>query len=272
MRRVLIFVFSIIIILFIIFAVLFTLRAKLLSTILSKQLNTPVNITSVDFSHNKIEVYGLKILTPNDAVFKEAFSMEYLRIQAGIFDLLGKTRHIKEIFVSNTKVNLNLYNKTGTKSNWSEIIDNMGEESQDAASKPTEQESKFIIDDLNVQNAQLNLKRVDQNITQFPQISIRMQNLGSRDPLSLTELIKLIIAAVVREITLKYGLQQLFDQVLKNLPEKGLKGLKETFKGIQKEVPFLNKSGLLERDDALNNELLNDPIEIEFEPLEIKAA
>ncbi|NGX31792.1 MAG: hypothetical protein K940chlam8_01174 [Chlamydiae bacterium] len=246
MRKLLIFIFSVIGVALILFAVLFTLKAKFLSFVLSRQLKTPVEITSIEFSQNRIEVYGLKILTPSDSVFEEAFSMEYLRIQAGILDLLRNTRQIREIFISNIKVNINLYNSSGTKSNWSEILDHMKDESKDVNKKDTQQEAKFVIQDLNVQNAQLSLKRLNQNITEFPNISIRLQNLGSDDPLSLTELIRLIVAAVVRELTIKYGLQKLFDNVLKQIPEKGLKGLKETFKGFKKNVPFLNKSSSIE--------------------------
>jgi hypothetical protein len=218
------------------------MRAKLLSTMLSKQFKTPVEIRSVELSQNRIEIFGLKILTPEDSVFKEAFSMEYLRIQAGFFELLKKTRQIQEIFISGVGVYIHMYDQRGVKTNWSKIVDNMSDVAN--VKQETTPGARFIIADLKVQNTTLHLKRPNQNITVFPTISLHLKNLGSDSPLTLTEVIKIIVSQVMKEIALKYGLQQLFDSLLKQLPQKGVEGLKDTLEGVTKKIPFFKKSEL----------------------------
>ena len=165
MRRLFIFLLSVVGIILILFAIFYAMRAKVLSSILTKQLGTPVEITSIELSQNRVEVYGLSILTPEDPTFKKAFSMDYLRISASIFDLFKKTRQIQEIFISGIRVNVHMYNQAGTQTNWSKIINNMSDVQDVTQEKSPSDEARFTIRELQVQNATLALKKPDQNVT-----------------------------------------------------------------------------------------------------------
>jgi len=236
---------TVIIVLFVAAVVLgfvWSIRARVLAFVLSKQFDAPVKIESVEVQPGQIEIRGFEIYTPWDTQFPKSFIFSYLRVSASLWDLMfSSERKIEEIYVKDVFVGLHLYNALGTQSNWSNIINSMVKESENGVKEGEDEEMAFIIDDLYIDNATLHLKRPGKSLQRFPSIDVHIRDIGSNEPASVTRVIKLVISEVIRQLTLKYGLPKLFKDILRS-PKNIIEGVGKIIKKFP--VPFVKRNNV----------------------------
>ena len=203
------FIFTIVIIIIVLIALLgfgYLFAPKILSYILSKDVGTKVKIEDISFKRNEFNIKNLKIYNPPKSRTKEAFTTKTLDIKTTLKQLFAKKLIIDKIILDDIFVNIEFYNKQGTKNNWSEIIN------KNPAKKKSEKE--WLIKSLILRNLKVRVVNLDGTVKDYPKLNeIKLQNLSEESGFPISEIESAILQAVIKSIFSTHGLQELIKTV-----------------------------------------------------------
>ncbi len=226
----------------------------------TKALNVGVSVNKASFSllRGRLLLKNLAIRNPAGYQTPSLFEMDRLEIEADLPSFLGKTVHVKKIFID--AANLTVEQK-GLSNNLQEVLDHVS----NSRTKPTDPKQssegkEVLVDDLDITNTKVQVKLLpipgraeDLSITLTP---IQIQNLSSEKPITVAELVVRILGAVADGLARQGGhvlpgeitgpLKSVLDAG--GILESGKQVLDKTIRDIQKPAEDILKQS----QDLLN--------------------
>lgn len=194
-------------------------RADLAARFLSKGMNVPVTIQSLDLSTNEATINNLWIGNPPKSKTDTAFSSRTIQIEASLKELRGDPLTIKLIELKNIAVGIEKYSKDSSDNNWAHIL------SDGHPSK--KQDRNYLIETLILKNLTVSVTDADGKTKQYPTIArMEFHNISNETGFPVSEIEKAIFKLVMKELFKQYAVDLLksFDpnQVI-NAPNNPLK-------------------------------------------------
>lgn len=226
----------------------------------TKALNVGVTVDNASFSilRGRLILKNLAIHNPAGYDTPKLFEMDRMEIEADLPSFLGKTVHVKKIYIDSAGLTVE---QKGLSNNLQEVLDHISS----SKPKPTEPKQpsegkEVLVDDLDITNTKVQVKLLpipgraeDLSITLSP---IQIQNLSSDKPITTAELVVRILGAVADGLA-KQGGDILPSEITGPLQsvlgaggilESGKQVLDKTIKDIQKPAEEILKQS----QDLLN--------------------
>ncbi|HXF28806.1 MAG TPA: hypothetical protein VN457_03065, partial [Chlamydiales bacterium] len=112
-------------------------RAPFLATALSNALETTVKVKSLDFSKQGLQIRNLTIMNPPGCDIKNAFSVDKINVKMDWWEVIkgvsGISKNkiiIDQIKIEKPDMTVELFNATGSDSNWSRILAKLSSDAQ----------------------------------------------------------------------------------------------------------------------------------------------
>jgi hypothetical protein len=214
----------------------------------TKALNVGVTVENASFSllRGRLTLKNLTIQNPAGYDTPKLFEVDRMEIEADLPSFLGKTVHIKKIYLDAAGLTVE---QKGLSNNLQEVLDHV------ANSKPKTTEPKqpsqgkeVLVDDLDITNTKVQVKLLpipgraeDLSINLSP---IQIRNLSSDKPITTAELVVQVLGAIADGLA-KQGGGMLPSEILGPLQSvlgpdgilgSGKQVLDKTIQGIQKPV------------------------------------
>jgi len=204
------------------FAIWF-MKAELLSFALTAKTGVRMSVSSWDMNLHSMRFKNFRIRTPKDPVYPDAFKVDEIIIEAGLFDMLKRATHIKSIKVNSVFLGINI--KADGSSNWGQVVQKLSKGSSDTSgsSKSKSQDRKssapkstFIIDRFDVNNVLVGVNS-PKGKKEYGPTSIHLKNVGARQSMSLDGLIRTVVVEISDSMVRKYAIPMLFKGIGKVL-------------------------------------------------------
>lgn len=205
-------------------------RVPITSHLLSHAINNPLVLQDVDISLSLSRINGknVAILNPNDPVSQDAIRTKRLELKIKLFSLFTDTIIIEEIVMDKVEFFMDMYNVTGSDSNWKQIIQNIENKRirNERLGKNVKKVliKKIVLQDLNFtyRNPVLtdgkirSLKKIDQ---------FELDNVGKGHSLDAGQFVELISRVLIKQFTTLTG----YSDIIRSLPRLPLNLLKNIF-------------------------------------------
>ena len=211
MRKVFLFLFSLLLLIVIGSALVWTNKKTFLTHFLSKQLHTNVTIGTFDIAQQEIDIGKIWIGNPPPSQTSTAFTANHLSIQTTIKKLLGDPLLIEEIEIDDIFVGLEFYNQKGDDNNWSRMLQNDHEESKNP--RP------YLIRTLILRNLTVQLTKADGTTKKYPTIAkMEFHDISNETGFPIEEIQKAIFKLMLQDLFKQLNLDQLFQNIIPNVP------------------------------------------------------
>lgn len=218
-----------------------------------KALNVGVTVDNASFSilRGRLILKNLAIHNPAGYETPKLFEMDRMEIEADLPSFLGKTVHVKKIYIDSAGLTVE---QKGLSNNLQEVLDHVSS-SRPKSTEPKQpsQGKDVLVDDLDITNTKVQVKLLpipgraeDLSINLSP---IQIRNLSSDKPITTAELIVRILGAVADGLA-KQGGGMLPTEIIGPLQsvlgpggvlESGKQVLDNTIKDIQKPAEEILK-------------------------------
>lgn len=192
-------------------------KAELLSFAITAKTGVRVSLSSWEISLSQMRFKDFAIHTPKDPVYPKAFTVNEITIDAGLFDMLKQTTHIKSIDVNSVFLGINI--RPDGSSNWAPVIQKLSSgdssESEDSDKKDSNP-STFIIDDFKVSNVSVGVTTPKGKNTYGP-TSIHLERVGAHQKMTLDGLIRTVVVEISTSMVRKYAIPLVFKGITKSL-------------------------------------------------------
>lgn len=195
-------------------------KAELLSFALTAKTGVRMTVSDWDMNLHSMHFKNFRIRTPKDPVYPNAFKVDEIIIEAGLFDMLKRAAHINSITVNNVFLGINI--KADGSSNWGSVIEKLSSGSPDAGSsdknksKSKESKSTFVIDQFDVNNVLVGMNS-PKGKKEYGPTSINLRNVGAHQSMSLDGLIRTVVVEISSAMVSKYAIPMLFKGIGKVL-------------------------------------------------------
>lgn len=216
----------IIIVLFAAIALVWITKVPLSNRFLDRSLPLESKISSLNPWIDKTDIGDFYMKNVKDSKMDHALDIGLISANYNYSDLIGDKIIIEEVHIKDMKVAFEIYNITGSKSNWSLISEILSESAAtEAKGKP------FLIKRVIIENLELNSynKFLGGEITTKNIERLEFENIGSDQPLPKDKIISLFLSSITDQI---FQLPQV-DDILKNV-------LKEPGKILENPGGFLD--------------------------------
>ncbi len=179
-------------------------RISSVEKFLSQKLNTPVTVEEVSLSWNRLSLQELKIANPRPKKLPYAFETKEIVLEMSPWQLLQSTMHIKRVKVIDPLLSIELYNSSGSRNNWADLLNGIPASSGDR---------EFVIEELAFLNLSFQAVRSNGQAISLPVIPyLEFENIGSKNPLSINQLGRLLFQTILNSLS-KKGLDHLLEKV-----------------------------------------------------------
>lgn len=177
-------------------------RASIASMALSKNLEVPVQINSLDLSRTNATLQGFAIGNPPHYYGHTAFSARLISITSSIPQLRATPLIIDEIIMMDLLINLE-HTKNSSATNWSEILKHK---------KSNKSGRPYLIRRLVLRNLTVQTTSPTGQIKRYPTIEyMEFQNISDETGFPISEIQKAIFDRVMQDIFKKFGdIQKIF--------------------------------------------------------------
>jgi len=192
-------------------------KAELLSFAITAKTGVRVSLSSWEISLSKMRFKEFAIHTPKDPVYPKAFTIDEITINAGLFDMLKQSTHIKSIDVDGVFLGINI--RPDGSSNWAPVIQKFASgdsESSDSSDEEEKSSSTFIIDDFKVNNVRVGVTTPKGKNTYGP-TSIHLESVGAHQKMTLDGLIRTVVVEISTSMVRKYAIPLVFKGITKSL-------------------------------------------------------
>ena len=175
----------------------------------TKALNVGVTVDNASFSliRGRLLLKNLAIHNPSGYQTPSLFEMDRLEIEADLPSFLGKTVHVKKIYIDAAGLTVE---QKGLSNNLQEVLDHVSSSKPKPADPKQPSEGKeVLVDDLDITNTKVQVKLLpipgraeDLSITLTP---IQIKNLSSDKPITVAELVVRILGAVADGLAQQSG-------------------------------------------------------------------
>ena len=201
-------------------------RAPFLATALSHALDTEVKVQSIDLSKQGLQIRNLSIKNPPGCDVKNAFSVDKINVKMnwwplfkGLVGLSAEKIIIDQIKIEKPEMSVELFNTTGSDSNWSRILAKVSNRAQQQ--KTPTGERHFAIGKLTINEVKFQLTHHS-----LPQLSVQpiivdkmeIRDIGMNNDVALRDIALNVCMVLVQEASKQFALNQMSpEKVMKNL-------------------------------------------------------
>jgi len=207
MKRLLLFIISLILAVAIALIVAYTFKTKLIVYFLTNKLGVPVTIESTTIRKNELDINNLWIGNPEGSKTKRAFSSEINQIKGSPSELYNTPHTIDEVYMENIFVGVELYSADGKDNNWSLIL-----------TKKKVHETKprpYLIRKFIIRNLSIQLVKANGEVQNFPVIKeMVFYNISDETGFPIKDIEKALFNLVLKEVFKKIGLEQLMNTIV----------------------------------------------------------
>ena len=192
------------------------LRTSIVSGYLSKVLNLPVSIESLDISLNQITIQDLHIKNPKNSKLESAFTAQKIQLNVPLFNFFDSHVVISQVNIQSPFIGIEMYNASGSDNNWSQIIEQLNQPSSENSNETTKNNKTFTIEQLTISDLHIQAYNKALNgklLEPAPIKLIELRNLGKDNPQALKKLFSIIAFSLLKEITLKNHLEGILKDI-----------------------------------------------------------
>lgn len=211
MKKILIILFSLLIVLGIFFSVVYHFRVPLINRNLSKIFSVPVRLETFDLSLNQIAIGNFEIFNPPKSVVPKAMTIRSLSVDAPLWNYLEPHTNIDSITINGIDVDVEFYDPLYRNMNWDPIL---GSSTSSTKEAPKGQESSASVKRFTIQNLKITLRLPNQQ----PQVftvrgPVVYKNLDSRKGGATTVLADLVVRIVLQQVFSVQGLTRFANEL-----------------------------------------------------------
>ena len=211
MKKILIILFSLLIVLGIFFSVVYHFRVPLINRNLSKLFSVPVRLETFDLSLNQIAIGNFEIFNPPKSVVPKAMTIRSLSVDAPLWNYFEPHTNIDSIIINGIDVDVEFYDPLYRNMNWDPIL---GSSTSSTKEAPKGQESSASVKRFTIQNLKITLRLPNQQ----PQVftvrgPVVYRNLDSRKGGATTVLADLIVRIVLQQVFSVQGLTRFANEL-----------------------------------------------------------
>lgn len=190
-------------------------KANITAHFLSKEFHTDVTIENMGYKPGKWFIHDLHIQNPPRSKNNTAFLSEKIEIDAQLKKVFGPVMTIDKIDVLKITLGIELYNKEGTKNNWSKILFSPDEKvdykhSNNTPKKKTSNK-KYLIKNLTLRNITIILTdSTGKTKTLGPIKKMEFKNISDESGLPISELEDVIFKMILKSVIIEFSLENLF--------------------------------------------------------------
>lgn len=192
-------------------------KKTLLEQFLSHKLNMEVELQDVSIGWGQLSLKQLRLKNHSGSQLPDAF-VGNVTLSMDPMTLLTNHIEIARLDIDDPILYLELYNFTGSDNNWSRSINSF----------PSTSDKTFVIHKLTINNLQFHPIKHAKKTINLPKIAkLQFENLGSKTPLTITQISQAVFESILFSLTSKPGL----GEILKNieaLPKQALQGATST--------------------------------------------
>lgn len=211
MKKILIILFSLLIVLGIFFSVVYHFRVPLINRNLSKLFSVPVRLETFDLSLNQIAIGNFEIFNPPKSVVPKAMTIRSLSVDAPLWNYFEPHTNIDSIIINGIDVDVEFYDPLYRNMNWDPIL---GSSTSSTKEAPKGQESSASVKRFTIQNLKITLRLPNQQ----PQVftvrgPVVYRNLDSRKGGATTVLADLVVRIVLQQVFSVQGLTRFANEL-----------------------------------------------------------
>lgn len=206
-------------------------RIPTTSYILSQVLNNPVTIGDVDISLTLSRLSGQNVAIVNPQasqdVMRNAVKTKSLEFRTNFFNLFRKELVIDEIHLDRVQFFVDMYNVTGSKSNWKTIIGNIHDRAERRFPDGKKHKRPVIIKKIIIQDVVFSYRNpiLTSGVTTLDPINyIEVTDVGSGHPVSTAQIVGIITTAMLKRFATVSGYKQLIES-LPQIPANWIKNI-----------------------------------------------
>jgi hypothetical protein len=180
----------------------------ILAKIISRKTHVAVTVEKIKYSKDSFTIYDLQLANPKGARLPTALKTESIQVDAPYSHYFKNQIVIDEILVSNSYVNIQMYNKEQTKGNWQTIFSHMEENHR----SPFSIERTALIKKLVLTNIKIDLILADGSLYHLSPIDrLEFDNLNSDKGIPIEEISEIIVQKMMGKIFIEKGLKAIIE-------------------------------------------------------------
>lgn len=180
----------------------------ILSFILSKKIQVPVTVESLDFEKDFFSILQLQVSNPKGARLPTALKVETIDVKAPYKNYIENPIVIEEIHLDNLYLNIQIYDKDQTTGNWHTLLANIQEDHSHLLSI----EREALIKKLLLTNIRIDLILSDGKLHELSPIKkIEFDNVTTEKGIPIQEISEIIVQKMMHSIFLQKGLKTIIE-------------------------------------------------------------
>lgn len=180
----------------------------ILAQIISRKIHLPLTIKKVNYGKDSFAIHELQLANPKEARLPTALKIETIQIDAPYRRYFEDPIMIDQIHVNNSYVNIQIYNKDQTESNWHTIIKYMSENRNSLLSI----ERPAVIKKLVLTNIQIDLILADGSMHHLSPIQrLEFDNVSSERGIPIEKISEIIVQKMMGQIFIEKGLKAIIE-------------------------------------------------------------
>ncbi|MBJ7449069.1 MAG: hypothetical protein JHC93_01765 [Parachlamydiales bacterium] len=191
--------------------------ASYLSEYLTETMQVPVHVGDIKISFTRVSVIDLTIENPPNSAIKYAFQAPRIDIDYVFSSAFKEIRRVREIYLDNPTVGIEIYNLTGSDNNWARIITNMNNNPAPQSISPKGKPHSVEIETLLVEPLHItyyNKSSGGSPTSLTPIDKIELHNIGTANhSISYSQALNAIAQTIIMEIIKQRGLMNLLQGV-----------------------------------------------------------
>jgi len=172
---------------------------KIVSYLLSQEIGSKVTIETLKYKNQTLEITGFTLMDIFNKQSIPSVQVKQITIYAPLSHLLGKKLVVDEIIVNDIELNVLFYNATGTRNNWSEIMND--------APKEEKNNKQYLIRKLILNNLKVTVKQFNRRPKTYPVIKqLVFENISDETGFPVNRIEKAIFHTVIKSIFERFNL------------------------------------------------------------------
>ncbi|MFA6118810.1 MAG: hypothetical protein WCT85_01290 [Parachlamydiales bacterium] len=179
----------------------------IIANIASKEFSVPVSIRNISLSKNNLVIDNFEIGNQAQAKTKNSFSSKKIDVKSSLRKIRSNPMTIDSITLDENIINIEFYNETGSKNNWTKMLSTPTKPNKDS-------KRKYLIKKLTLNNISVVLFKENGQKQTFPTIDkLEFYNISEKTGFPIEELEKAIAHEILKSTLKKLNLMHLLDQM-----------------------------------------------------------
>jgi|GEM_PF-3132325 len=198
--------FLVLLILVIFVANLWVSRVEIVEKFLSKNLDQTVTVGAVKVGFNYLELNNFRIESQKESRLDVTCEIKKLSLYMSLLELFKESKTIEVALIEEPIIHLELYNASGNRNNWAQLINQL----------PKKVEGPFYtINELSISDIQFHIIRANEKrISTAPIPILTFYQLGSKRPLTISQVGRVTAEAILRSLTNKIYLTEILREAV----------------------------------------------------------